>query len=299
MNKLMTGTLALILGLAATGNTAKASPILQSYFDLTTYGTQAGGAVITDQSGNNVTATLRTDANTSLTASGLGITGGNCNNTGLMIGSSDMSVFTGAFSIQTWTTLAAVNNNQVLFGANNGNINGYIGDGGTVSSIFGAVRGDAISGFVGGHTPSYSRYGYGIADGSFTAATATLYDVVYTWDGTDFKEYVNGTLMGTRNMPTFGSLAQASSAGSSSGNSGFVIGGGMNQPYNDAANPQTTSSFLMFTGALDSTQVSNLHNLGAGASTSSIVAAIPEPATLGLIGTFGVGLLFIRRRLMM
>jgi hypothetical protein len=277
---------------AAMAFSAHSQSSLQTYFDFTTYGTQSGGASIVDQSGNSVTATLNTEAHTSLTASGLGITaGGNCNATGLTIGSANMSVFTGAFTIQDWVTLSAVANNQMLFGAGNGPVNTYIGDGITISDVFGAVRGGAVSAVVGGRTPNYQRYGYGVADGSFVAATATLYDIVYTWDGTDFKEYVNGALMGTRNMPTFGSLAQASSAG-------FVIGGAKNEPWNDAALAQTTSDFLLYTGALTAGQISSLNGVGAGASVSTInsIIAVPEPCTMALSALGGLAMLMIRQR---
>ena len=185
---------------------------LQTYFNFTTYGTQSGGAALADLTGHT-TATLNTEAHTTLTGSGLTISsGGSSLNTGVTIGSAAMSGFTGAFSIQQWVTLAAVNNNQVLFGANNGDINTYVGDGYTISTLIGAIRSQAFSAYVGGRTPSYVQGGYGVADGSGTPSTATLYDVVLTYDGTYFREYVNGTLKGTLNMPTFGSLAQACSA---------------------------------------------------------------------------------------
>jgi hypothetical protein len=94
---------------------------LQTYFNFTTYGTQSGGAALADLTGHT-TATLNTEAHTTLTGSGLTISSGGISlNTGVTIGSAAMSGFTGAFSIQQWVTLAAVNNNQVLFGANNGN----------------------------------------------------------------------------------------------------------------------------------------------------------------------------------
>src|ERR1019366_9261564 len=135
------------------------------------------------------------------------------------------SGFTGSCSNQQWTTLAAVNNNQVLFGANNGAINNYVGSGGVgpgdVSTVIGAIRSQAFSAYDGGSTPSYVQGGYGVADGSGTPSTATLYDVVLTYDGTYFREYVNGTLKGTLNMPTFGSLAQPCSADSFTGKSGL------------------------------------------------------------------------------
>ena len=251
---------------------------LQTYFNFTTYGTQSGGAALADLTGNT-TATLNTEAHTILTSSGLTISsGGSSLSTGVTIDSAAMSGFTGAFSIQQWVTLAAVNNNQVLFGANNGDVNTYVGDGATISTVIGAIRSQAFSAYVGGSTPSYVRGGYGVADATGTPSTATLYDVVLTFDGTSFREYVNGTLKGTLNMPTFGSLAQACSADSWTGKSGFAIGGGMNDPFTDTTLPATTRDFLLYNGALSQSQITSIHNLGAGASLSAITNALAPSA---------------------
>src|ERR1039458_533509 len=251
---------------------------LQTYFNFTTYGTQSGGAALADLMGNTI-GTLTTDSHNSLTSSGLTISSsGSSPNTGVQIGSSYMSGFTGSFSIQMWVTLSAVTANQILFGANNygsvgnnrvasGPSGGYPG-----STLFGAIRGSplSISAYVGGSTPSYGQYGYGVADSSGAASTATLYDVVLTYDGTSFREYVNGTLKGTLNMPTFGSLATASALDSFTGKGGFSIGGGMNNPFNDTTLPATASDFLLYNGALSHAQITSIHNLGAGASLSAI-----------------------------
>jgi len=73
---------------------------LQTYFNFTTYGTQGGGASLADLTGHT-TATLNTEAHTTLTSSGLTISSGGISlNTGATIGSAAMSGFTGAFSIQ-------------------------------------------------------------------------------------------------------------------------------------------------------------------------------------------------------
>jgi autotransporter-associated beta strand protein len=278
MKKITTSLFATVV--MAFASTAAAQS-LQTYFNFTTYGTQSGGAALADLTGHT-TATLNTESHTTLTGSGLTISsGGSSLNTGVTIGSAAMSGFTGAFSIQQWVTLAAVNNNQVLFGANNGAVNLYVGSGGVdpgdVSTLIGAIRSQAFSAYVGGSTPSYVQGGYGVADGSGTPSTATLYDVVLTYDGTSFREYVNGTLKGTLNMPTFGSLAQACSADSYTGKSGFAIGGGMNDPFTDTTLPETTSDFLLYNGALSTNQISAIHALGAGASLSAITGILAPP----------------------
>jgi hypothetical protein len=144
--------------------------------------------------------------------------------------------------------------------------------------VIGAIRSQAISAYVGGSTPSYVQGGYGVADASGTPSTATLYDVVLTYDGTYFREYVNGTLKGTLNMPTFGSLAQACSADSYTGKSGFAIGGGMNDPFTDTTLPETTSDFLLYNGALSQAQITSAFTIfGAGASLSAITGILAPP----------------------
>ncbi len=276
MNKIIISLLAaVILALAPTAG----AQTLKTYFNFTTYGTQSGGATLADLTGHT-TATLNTEAHTTLTAGGLTISsGGSSLTTGVTIGSVAMSGYTGAFSIQQWVTLAAVNNNQVLFGANNGAINNYVGDGGTISTLIGAIRTQAISAYVGGSTPSYLQGGHGVADATGTPSTGTLYDVVLTYDGASFREYVNGTLKGTLNMPTFGSLAQACSTDSYTGKSGFAIGGGMNDPFTDTTLPETTSDFLLYTGALSQAQITSLHNLGAGASLNAVTNVFAPSAS--------------------
>ena len=272
-------TISLLAAVVLAFAPAAVAQSLQTYFNFTTYGTQSGGASLADLTGHT-TATLNTEAHTTLTSGGLTIsTGGSSLSTGVTIGSAAMSGFTGAFSIQQWVTLAAVNNNQVLFGANNGDVNTYVGDGITISTLIGAIRSQAISAYVGGSTPNYVQGGYGVADGSGVPATATLYDVVLTYDGTYFREYINGTLKGTLNMPTFGSLAQASSTDSYTGKSGFAIGGGLNDPFTDPTLPETTSDFLLYNGALSQAQITSLHNLGAGASLSAVTNVFAPSAS--------------------
>jgi len=60
---------------------------LQTYFNFTTYGTQSGGAVLADLTGNT-TATLNTEAHTTLTSSGLtisAVTPGQCHRDAAMM----------------------------------------------------------------------------------------------------------------------------------------------------------------------------------------------------------------------
>lgn len=291
MNKLMTGALALIFGLAATGNTAKAS-MLTSYWDFTQYGTVAGGNTIGDTYGN-LTATVKTPA-TSLTSSGLAITAGTSGaDTGVTLAGDQLSSFTGDFTLQMWfTSPSTVNGNTMLFG------------GTTSATVDGNMTGDqALFAGYSNTNPRFLRqimgnntvYGIAGAPPSGTAATAsTLYDYTLTYIASTHtvQAYLDGVAVG-------GGLSTTYFNGMSSLANGFSIGGVASPAFGDQAAAANISSFLFYDGALNTTQITDIHNLGAGASSSSIVAAIPEPATLGMIGFVGVGMLFIRRRLMM
>lgn len=268
---------------------------LQTYFNFGTYGTVAGGGSIVDQTGNT-TATVNTDPNTSLTSSGLAIasTSGNSASTGVTLASGSLSGFTGSFSIQDWVTIANPNNGVVLWGANNGPANTYIGDGYTgVSTLIGFTWGSLAGGGGTGNPlgQPYNRYGNNIGGVSLTAGQT--YDMVLTYNASTytFNQYINGTWVS--------SLQEAFSSTSLAGTESLAIGGCPNEPWSpwgDASADATTSDFLLYNGELTASQVSALDALGAGAGLNQIVAVVPEPGTIALSALGGACLLFWRRR---
>lgn len=284
------------IALMATIATAAQAQTLQTYFNLQNYGNVAANGQITDSTGNT-TATLNNDPNTSLSSGGLTISAGpagNSTSTGLTFGSGSLNGFTGDFSIQDWVTPAS-GGGVVLFGGNSGSANTYIGDGYTgVSTLIGFSWGSLVGGGGTGNPLSqpYNRYGNTVEGYTLTAGQA--YDLVLTYNASTytFNQYVNGSLIG--------SLQEAFSSTSLAGVQTFAIGGAVNEPWapwGDSSAAETTKDFLLYNGALTSSQVSALDSAGAGASISTIngIIAVPEPSTLAL---FGLGLLAVARRRM-
>jgi len=268
---------------------------VQTYFNLQNYGTVSAGSTITDTTGNT-TATLNTDANTSLTSSGLTTVAsyGNSASAGLTLGSGSLSGLTGSFSIQDWVTMANPASGVVLWGGNNGPANTWIGDGYTgVSTLIGMTWGSLAGGGGAGNPlgQSYNRYGNTIA--GYTLTAGQTYDLVLTYNASTytFNQYINGSWVG--------SLQEAFSSTSLAGTEDFAIGGTPNEPWSpwgDASASATTADFLLYNGELGASQVGALDELGAGASLPEIEAAVPEPGSLALMGLGGLAFLFRRRQ---
>jgi hypothetical protein len=259
----------LVVGMLFVGNVCPAATTLVDYFNLQTYGTVSGGQTITDAMGN-AQATLNTNANTSLTSSGLTISGGNSQVTGLSLAAGSLSGFTGSFTIQVWATIQS-GGGSVLYAANNGPANGWIGSGfDGYAAIYGFTWGGCLSGGGTGNITgtAYNRYGQTAGLG-YSLSAGTLYDIVLTYDATTrtFRQYVNGTLTGSQtNDFSQTSLAQAQN---------FTLGGGTaTETWGDNSALSTTKSFLLYSGALSGSQVSSIHNLGVGASASSIQSVV-------------------------
>jgi hypothetical protein len=288
-----------VLGISMLGVTARAAT-LQTYFDFTTYGTVAGGDTITSSSYgfSSISATVNS-ASTALTSSGLAITAGtNASTTGVSMAGSTLTGYTGDFSLQIWyTTGATLANNTMLYGGTtsatqDGNLTGdqalFTGYGSPAATV--GVRPISSNG---------AKYGSAMGTGGAGTTASTLYDFVVTYDSTNkvFNAYLNGTSVGTMTVASgFNGLSALTN--------GFAIGGVQSPAFGDNAAEANISSFMMYTGALDSTTVSNLHGLGAnpnGDQFQSVgIAAVPEPHVVALVttGLFGMLVLFRRRNQM-
>jgi hypothetical protein len=288
-----------LLGISTLGASARAAT-LQTYFDFTTYGTVAGGNTITSSAYgfSSTDATVKNDPSTTLTGSGLAISAGtNAGSTGVSMAGSTLAGYTGDFSLQIWyTSPATIVGNTGLFG---GTTTASPGGGnlGSAQALFTAYNGatDRLRPIVGNNT----KYGFDSNTNipSGTGATPnTLYDYVVTYSAatSTFTVYTDGVQVGTTfNVPFFTGLNGLTN--------GFAIGGIENPAFGDAAAAVNITSFMMYTGALDSSTVSSLHGLGAnpnGDQFQSVgISAVPEPHVVALVtaGLFGM-LIFFRRR---
>jgi hypothetical protein len=263
---------------------------LSDYFNFTQDGTVGSGGTVSAQYGTMTGTVQSTD--TSISSSGLTVTGGTGGSTGVLLSSGSLAPFTGDFSLQMYYTNSATVINGGIFGGVSGGaaISNISGD----TALFTSYNsGDAIRPV----TSNGTQFGATNAtpQNGTAGATGTLEDVVltYTASSQTLSEYVNGVSVASGNVSGFNGLAAVTN---------FAIGGVANNPFGDSADQETATSFLFYTGALSATEVTALDAAGATPSLAQIsaagitVASVPEPSTYALI-LGGMGLLvFLRKR---
>lgn len=278
-----------ILAAIALGSAAHAATTLENYFDFTSYGSVAGGGTVTAIGNTGSTATVKSAA-TSLTSSGLAITAGtNASSTGVNLTGSDLSGFTSDFTLQMWfTSPSTVAGNTALFG------------GTTSATIDGSMVGDqALFAAYSNTNPRFLRqimssnstFGIAGAPPSGTAATAsTPYDymLIYTASTNTVQAYLDGVAVGA-------GLSTAYFQGLDSLTNGFAIGGVQSPAFGDNAAAINVTSFMMYSGALTSDEINDIHAFGSTPSLNQLgsVVVVPEP-TAALLG--GLGFLGLLRR---
>ncbi len=282
---------AIIISSIALGSTAHAAPILENYFNFTSYGTVAGGGAITAAGVTGASATVKSTA-TALTSSGLSITAGsNAGTTGVSLSGSSLSGFTGSFTLQMWfTTPAAIGGNTALFGGTTSasQDNTMVGD----QALFASYTNTNLR--LRPVVSNNSQYGSVGSSPNGTAATgATLYDYVITYSGTTFTAYLNGVAVtgGSMSVPYFSGLKSLTS--------GFAIGGIQNPAYGDNAAGANITSFMMYTGALTAGEISTIHGYGSTPTLNQLssVVVVPEPGSMALLSAGLCALMFFRRRI--
>jgi hypothetical protein len=286
MLKYQSAFLALLLGSFSTAH----AQVLTDYFNFTQDGTVGSGGTVSAQYGPMTGTVQSTD--TSISSSGLTVTGGTGGSTGVLLSSGSLAPFTGDFSLQMYYTNSATVINGGIFGGVSGGaaISNISGD----TALFTSYNsGDAIRPV----TSNGTQFGATNAtpQNGTAGATGTLEDVVltYTASSQTLSEYVNGVSVASGNVSGFNGLAAVTN---------FAIGGVANNPFGDSADQETATSFLFYTGALSATEVTALDAAGATPSLAQIsaagitVASVPEPSTYALI-LGGMGLLvFLRKR---
>jgi hypothetical protein len=280
-----------ILAAIALGSAAHAATTLENYFDFTSYGTVAGGGTVTAVGNTGSSATVKSTA-TSLTSSGLAITAGSsASSTGVNVTGADLSTFTSDFSLQIWfTSPTTVAGNTALFG------------GTTSATIDGSMAGNqALFAGYSNTNPRFlrqimsnnSQFGIAGAPPSGTAATvSTLYDytLTYTASTNTVQAYLDGVAVGAGLSTTY-------FQGLDSLTNGFAIGGVQTPAFGDNAAAVNITSFMMYTGALTSGEISTIHGFGSTPSTTQLssVVIVPEPSAALLGGLSLLGLLRRRR----
>lgn len=286
-----------VLGIATLGVTARAAT-LQTYYDFTSYGTVAGGNSITSSGyGESSTSASVNSTGTALTSSGLAITGSTpLGDTGVTMAGSTLSGYTGDFSLQIWYTSPAtfVSNSMLWGGTTSATVDKSMGGDQGLFAGYGNMANPA-AGFVRPIASNGSTFGASMTNttpGTGTT-TSTLYDYVVTYSGNTFTAYMNGTSVGTMTVASgFNGLSALIN--------GFSIGGVASPAFPDTAAGVNITSFMMYTGALDSTTVSKLNGLGATPTgdqfQSAGITAVPEPRVMALMTAGLIGMMFFIRR---
>lgn len=206
-------------------------------------------------------------------AGGAGNPGGGTGN-GLNLPTSAVAGLNNAFSIEVWYTWTGTPGYQTVFAFSNGTNNDYL--------INVADRGNA----PGNQSSAFKTSGAETYVQGPANTPNTLTQVVVSYDGnTTANFYVNGVFANSISNinPNFdlSSFTQLGIAG--------------NSPWGDAVLSGTISDFRIYEGALSGAQVTTLNGLGADATNAQIFAAVPEPATLALLG-LGSAVVMLRRR---
>jgi hypothetical protein len=275
--------LALLLGSFSTAH----AQVLTDYFDFTKDGSVAAGGTVSAQYGT-MTGTVQSTG-TTISSSGLTVTGGAGGSTGVTLAVGSLAPFTGDFSLQMYYTNSATVLNGGIFGGVSvgAGSNSISGD----TALFTSYNGsDAIRPV----TSDGSQYGATNATpaAGTAGATGTLEDVVLTYTASTLTEYVNGVAVASGSASGFNGLAAVTN---------FAIGGVANNPFGDPADQETATSFLFYTGALSSTEVAALDADGATPTLDQIstagitVESVPEPSTYALL-LGGMGLLVLLRK---
>lgn len=259
---LTTGSLlSAVLGRAAT---------LEYYFDFTKCGEVAAGSAITSNIHGRVSATVK-EATTALKGEGLLIAPGNdAGGTGVVLPADALGVFTGDFTLQLWyRTGAEIGSNTLLYGGTTSEFcdNSVQGD----QALFTGYNNRSVKArFLRPITSDGSRWGVDMADTSPGTGMEpnTLYDYVLTYDSGArlFSAYMDGVLVGTMPAGDFAGLPALAK--------GFAVGGVQNSAFaEDKTAGVTIASFLMYRGALASSEVARIHAFGADLTVVELAGA--------------------------
>ncbi|RYD42054.1 MAG: LamG domain-containing protein [Verrucomicrobiaceae bacterium] len=239
----------------------------------TSHGTLHGSATITGggvySGGDRISGTLNAGVVTN----------------GVQLPASAVSGITGAFTVEAWIQTPFGGAFTTAFSFSDGTTSNYLlGTPARGNSPFASTISAIGAGGSATELQASGRY----------ADTDQLIHMVLTYDGTTMTHYQNAST----NLDDFNST---NSLSASFNNPGFNLSSltqiGINggAPWPDNSMNGTVFDFRIYDSSLGADQIASLFALGADATNSQIIAAIPEPAAAGLLALGAIGALRRRR----
>jgi hypothetical protein len=206
-------------------------------------------------------------------------------NNGALLDASAVSGITGAFTIECWMTAGWGGGYTTAFS---------FSDGTTANYVLGTpARGNAP------YASSVAVIGGGTGLGEQQAAgrwfdTGDLLHMLVTYDGTTLTYYQN-TSTDFDGFNTANGLSASIVVPGLDLSTLTQIGINGGAPWPDNSMNGSVWDFRIYDNAFSANQVAALYALGADATNADIIAVIPEPATLMLLGLGSVALLRKRK----
>ena len=205
---------------------------------------------------------------------------------GALIPAEAVSGITGAFTIEMWYTTAYGGGYNTGFSFSDGTTGNYvIGCNARQGSPY-----PSSVGVIGGGTTASEKLAFGQY-----ADTSALQHMLVTFDGTTLTYYQNGST-DFDGYNTLNGLSASIDATGLDLSTLDIIGVNGGAPWPDNSMAGSVWDFRIYDSAVSQAQVTALNGLGQDATNDAINTVIPEPATFGLLGIAGLGMVFARRR---